>query len=624
MLKQPFLKLPIRFDLHALAAEVRALPAEAWTPHPTGFVGNEAVRLITPFGQPTDDVDGPMAPTEWLKRCSYIREVMAAIGAVWGRSRLMGLAAGSEVPPHIDINYYWRTHLRIHIPVITNPGVLFTCGDRTEHMAAGECWIFDSFRWHDVQNKGSEQRIHLVIDTVGGGLLPELMSEAERGDSSHPRFVQPGTACGDGLLFENVNSPKIMSPWEMRCHISFIRGQAGSTADLAPVLDRIDRLLNEWAAAWARFGDSDNGLPVYSRLLERVRMDLAALSADRLQLPNDLILGTVAEELIFTTAIGRRVGKVAAISSVPSQDGPRSDVSFRDRFDRPIFIVSTPRSGSTLLYETLEQAPDLFSIGEESHWIIEEIPRLSPHQRSWSSNRLTAEDARDAIPEKLAESFYRHLTNRERKVSSGRVRMLEKTPKNALRIPFLDAVWPDSRFIYLYRDVRQAFYSMWEAWRSGGFVTYPQLPGWRGPPWSLLLVPGWPRLNGMQMPALVAHQWAITTETMLDDLERIDPARVEVIDYSTFLASPQAEIERIARGVGLSWDRSLGNALPYSKATVSAPDPDKWRRIAQIIEGVWPIIENTDRRAREFLMSRGVPPIAADRLEPASSNSVSL
>jgi hypothetical protein len=621
-LNRPFLKLPIRFDPKALSAEVRALPASAWTPHPTGYVGNEAVRLITPYGRATDDIEGPMAPTEWLLRCSYIQEVMGAIGAVWGRSRLMGLAAASEVPPHIDINYYWRTHLRIHIPVITNPGVMFTCGDRTEHMAAGDCWIFDSFRWHDVQNKGSEQRIHLVIDTVGGGLLPELMSAAETGDSES-RFVSAGTQQAEGLVFENVNSPKIMSPWEMRCHLAFVREQAGSKPDLTPVLERVEQFVNSWAVAWARFGDRDDGAPVYSQLLQQVRADIAALGGDALELPNELILGRVLEELIFVMALGRSGTNGTQTSNSFSHFRQAGEATFRDRFDRPIFIVSTPRSGSSLLYETMEQAPSLFSIGDESHWIIEDIPGLAPHQRSWSSNRLTADDVRGEVSEKLAESFYRHLTNREGKVPGGSVRMLEKTPKNALRIPFLDAIWPDSYFIYLYRDVRQAFYSMWEAWRSGGFVTYPQLPGWRGAPWSLLLVPGWQRMNGMQMPEAVAHQWAITTETMLDDVEKIDPARVIAIDYSTFLAAPQAEIERLAKGVGLSWDRSLGATLPPSKTTVSAPDPDKWRRIAQVVEAVWPIVEKADRRAREFLQSHGVV-VGENELGAAPSKSASL
>jgi hypothetical protein len=182
-LDTPFLKLPIRFDPDALAAEVRALPESAWSAHPTGFVGNEAVRLVSPGGQQTDEFSGPMGPTKQLELCPYIQEIMGEIGGVWGRSRLMGLAAGGDVPSHIDTHYYWRTHLRLHIPVITNPAVLFTCGDETVHMEAGECWAFDSFRRHRVENKGVEQRIHLVLDTVGGGNLPALIAAAREGTS---------------------------------------------------------------------------------------------------------------------------------------------------------------------------------------------------------------------------------------------------------------------------------------------------------------------------------------------------------------------------------------------------------------------------------------------------------
>ena len=204
--KRPFLKLPIRFDAEALAAEVRALPDEAWTPHPTGFAGNEAVRLVSPGGEPTDALDGEMGPTPALQACPYIREIMAEIGAVWGRSRLMGLAPGGEVPSHIDTHYYWRTHFRIHIPAITNPGVLFTCGDETVHMAAGDCWLFDSFRWHNVQNQGDQQRIHLVLDTIGGGRLRELMQLAEAATSA-TQLLPPGARNGDALRFERMNSP---------------------------------------------------------------------------------------------------------------------------------------------------------------------------------------------------------------------------------------------------------------------------------------------------------------------------------------------------------------------------------------------------------------------------------
>jgi hypothetical protein len=303
-MKRPFLKLPIRFDAEALAAEVRALPASAWTPHPTGFVGNEAVRLVTPSGQPTDNIEGPMGPTENLASCRYLTEIMAELGAVWGRSRLMGLAAGREVPLHVDTHYYWRTHLRIHIPVITNLGVRFTCGEETVHMAAGECWLFDSFQWHRVENKGDAQRIHLVIDTVGGGMLPELMATAEAGDRE-PRLVRPGEGRGGELRFEQVNAPKVMSPWEMRYHLAFLAGQANPDPLLPKVVGRVEQFIDEWAASWAQFGADDGGHQAYAQLIQQVRVDLAKLGGERLTLRNRWPLYHMFDQLIFQMALPR-------------------------------------------------------------------------------------------------------------------------------------------------------------------------------------------------------------------------------------------------------------------------------------------------------------------------------
>src|SRR4051794_34881662 len=124
---RPLLKLPIRFCGETLAREMSALPADAWVGHPQKFDGNIAVPLISPGGAINDQASGPMAPTQWLRQCPYILEIIQALPSTWGRSRFMGLEAGAVVPEHVDIHYYWRTHLRIHIPVITNEKVAFTC-----------------------------------------------------------------------------------------------------------------------------------------------------------------------------------------------------------------------------------------------------------------------------------------------------------------------------------------------------------------------------------------------------------------------------------------------------------------------------------------------------------------
>lgn len=278
-------------------------------------------------------------------------------------------------------------------------------------------------------------------------------------------------------------------------------------------------------------------------------------------------------------------------------DQPRS---YRDLIIGPVFILSSPRSGSTLLFETLSQAPGLFTIGGESHKAIESIPELSPRSRAWSSNQLTAADATPEIAERLAQNFCEDLRDRDGRAPTGAVRFLEKTPKNALRIPFFDAVWPDATFVYLYRDVRQTLASMIEAWSSGRFRTYPKLPGWDAQPWSLLLVPGWEKLKSMTLAEIVAHQWATATGQMLSDLERLPPHRVRAIDYGEFLAAPQEQAANLAVSVGLGWDRELPETLPNSRMTLSQPRPDKWRAMADVIESVWPIVENTDERARAF------------------------
>jgi hypothetical protein len=273
-------------------------------------------------------------------------------------------------------------------------------------------------------------------------------------------------------------------------------------------------------------------------------------------------------------------------------------------FDRPILLISTPRSGSTLLFETLEQAPGLFTPGGESHGRIERIPGLFPGERGWDSNRLTKADALPVTVEALSAGFYADALDRNGKAPDGPIRFLEKTPKNALRVPFFAATWPDSHFVYLYRDPRRTLSSMMEAWLTGRFRTYPRLPGWTGHPWSLLLVPGWRDLDGKSLAEVVAHQWSITTDIIISDLAALPPERVHVVDHSEFLAAPQQTITTLTGSLGLHWDRQLGNALPLSKTTVSRPSDDKWMAAAEAIEQVWPIVANADALAKDFLSER--------------------
>ena len=269
------------------------------------------------------------------------------------------------------------------------------------------------------------------------------------------------------------------------------------------------------------------------------------------------------------------------------------------RIERPVFIVSSPRAGSSLLMHTLRHSPDVFAPPGESHVIIEGIDALHPAQRGWESNRLTAADATEIVASTLESRFLAELRrpDGDRQLPP-RVRMLEKTSKNLLRIPFLRAMYPDAFFIVLHRDARATISSLLDVWRSQTMVTYPDLPGWKGPPWTLTLVPGWRETSGKPLEEIVAHQWSEGMRILLDDLESLDPDSRCVASYEALVAQPQKEIERLCAFTGLAWDRQLAAPLPLSRSTLTEPSPDKWRRNAEAIDRITDRIQPVAESAR--------------------------
>jgi hypothetical protein len=118
-------------------------------------------------------------------------------------------------------------------------------------------------------------------------------------------------------------------------------------------------------------------------------------------------------------------------------------------------------------------------------------------------------------------------------------------------------------------------------------------------------VPGWRELIGRGLPEVVAHQWATTTNLLIDDLEELPRERLRAIHHGDLIASPQSSIEALARSLDLAWDRKLGGELPPSAMTLSRPNPEKWRRLEALIEPVMPVVEASDARARAFAQSLG-------------------
>jgi LPS sulfotransferase NodH len=605
-LPRPFYRLPVQFDVARLQAEIAALPPEAWARHPNEIAGNSALRLITADGGENDDVHGRMQPTPWLQRSPYIQQVLASFGVVWGRSRLMRLAPGAEVPMHSDINYHWSTRVRLHIPVVTRPEVRFFCEDEEVHMAAGEAWVFDNWRQHRVTNHTPEERIHLVADTTGSAAFWNFVQASQQPDlPMHQHAFDP--AARPVLMTERLVPPAVLPPAEVDLQLLDIRSEIVARDGIPDAGNRIatyhailEGFSKDWRQLYLMHGESAEGRAAAATLRDNLRQASRQLGAGLIIRTNKVdahvvLEGRVLRQLLPGEALGISAASTVA-AHAPAARRPRL-------LERPLFIVSAPRSGSTLLFETLASSNEVATLGGEAHWLVEGMPELRPGAPGVDSNRLVAAQATEAVASRIISQVLERAQQRDGSPADADapLRFLEKTPKNALRIPFFDRIFPDARFIFLWRDPRENISSIMEAWRAGRWRTYRALEGFDGP-WSLLLPPGWRELNGRPLEQIAAHQWQAANDIVLDDLAALGRERWTSLSYEGLLADPEGAVRTLCDFAGIAPDAGLlariAGPLPHSRYTLTPPEAGKWRRNGDAIEQVLAAVTPTWDRLR--------------------------
>src|SRR5581483_6914174 len=596
-LPRPFFRLPLAFDAERLRAEIEALPESAWAEHPSDYQGNSSLRLISVGGAENDDVDGAMLPTPHLRRCAYLQQVLEGFGVVWSRSRLMRLAPGASVPEHADINYHWFRRVRVHIPVVTTPEVRFHCGGESVHMGAGEAWIFDNWRLHRVENPSKITRIHLVADTTGSAAFWQLAAAGAANAMPAPIKVDFDPSRAAHVLTEQHNSAPIMSPGEVELLCAELAADLGagdpaSSQALRQLVELLGSFCRDWRQLWMLYADGAQGHAEFAKLRDAMRARATPLTTSLRATMNQVPAQRVLE--------GRILQHVVTVAT-PSRDA-RSTA--RSPIDRPIIIVAAPRSGSTLLFETLACSPQLYTLGGEGHWLIEGLDSLRPGAADVESNRLTGANWSQALQGHVRSTLASELRLPDGRHWNGRdvIRVLEKTPKNALRIPLLDRLFPGALFVHLWRDPRENIASIIEAWRSGNWITYPKLAGWQGPPWSLLLPPGWRELQGKPLADIAAHQWRVANEIMLDDLRRLPASRWTTIDYADLVRDPPSVVRGLCSFAGLAFNEALAartsGPLPDARHTLTPPKAGKWQAHRAEIDRVLPQVQGTWDRLR--------------------------
>ncbi|WP_395377051.1 sulfotransferase family protein [Marinicella sp. W31] len=281
-----------------------------------------------------------------------------------------------------------------------------------------------------------------------------------------------------------------------------------------------------------------------------------------------------------------------------SIDGQQMDQALRS----PVFILSAPRSGSTLLMELLTQHESVWSIGRESHIIYNEFPHLKAENTDLDSGRLTAEHADEETVYYMRLLYYMLIQNHQQTLLYPNAEtqlqqpyaFVEKTPRNALNIPFLLKLFPQARFVILHRQPEATLSSLIEAWEvgaeSGRFVSFRDLPGWHLPHWCFLLPPGWRDMSGQPLEQIVAFQWRQTYALMMEDLQDISTDRCCYLSFEDVLSDTPKSIEQLNQFMGIPESVELQRVLQQtpqaSASTVSAPAANKWHRHKALIEPI--------------------------------------
>jgi hypothetical protein len=193
--------LPLSFEADRLRSDLASMPDEAWVDHfvRDNYEGNWSIvplrckqgavhPIMMIYSDPTAQA---FQATDWLKRAPYVQSVLDSFDCPLMAVRLMRLRPGSIIKPHCDHDLSASEgKARLHIPITTNPQVDFRLNDTRVEMATGSTWYLRLSDKHEAANRGTTDRVHLVIDCIiNDWLAAQLLAAQDQG--KHPSSTIP-------------------------------------------------------------------------------------------------------------------------------------------------------------------------------------------------------------------------------------------------------------------------------------------------------------------------------------------------------------------------------------------------------------------------------------------------
>lgn len=228
----------------------------------------------------------------------------------------------------------------------------------------------------------------------------------------------------------------------------------------------------------------------------------------------------------------------------------------------PIFIVGTPRSGTTLTAKILKRHRDVFMPGE-THYFDDVFARrdqlgdpATPEGALAIASRLMTlyerfnepEDQRriealvstDELAARIGSECvdYEHVLSlfmRLQKEAESRVVWGNNAPRDIFNVREIQEFYPEARIVVCIRDPRDFLGSYKGKWRA---TTQAEIE----------------RLKRLYHPVVTSLLWKSSMK-QLPVIERIfDPAQVQVLKYEQLVTAPEESARALCRHVGLEYD----------------------------------------------------------------------
>jgi tetratricopeptide (TPR) repeat protein len=215
----------------------------------------------------------------------------------------------------------------------------------------------------------------------------------------------------------------------------------------------------------------------------------------------------------------------------------------------PIFVVSLPRSGSTLLEQMLAAHPSIEPVGELPYApsILRGVMEMATRH-----GRVTVPQLVASLTEQQSSALGREYLRRaswHRKTD--RRYIVDKLPHNWNNILFLRRILPQARFLDIRRPAMDCCFSNFTH--------------------------NFSRVHASSFDLANIGQCYVDYVRMMAHLDRVAPGFVHHIDYEAMVANPEAQLRPALAYLGLDWDSAV---LEFHKLDriVRTPSSEQVRR----------------------------------------------